>query len=64
MNDNKAKKLGTEPYKGVRDFYPDDMSVQNAIFNIWKNTVKKYGYVEYGASVLEPSELYKAKTGR
>jgi len=63
MNDNKAKKLGTEPYKGVRDFYPDDMSVQNAIFNIWKNTVKKYGYVEYGASVLEPSELYKAKTG-
>ena len=26
------KKLSTEPYKGVRDFYPEDMAVQNYIF--------------------------------
>ena len=54
--------VSTEPYKGVRDFYPEDMSVQNYIFSIWKKTVEKFGYVEYNASVLEPSELYKAKT--
>jgi histidyl-tRNA synthetase len=54
--------VSTEPYKGVRDFYPEDMSVQNYIFGIWKKTVEKFGYVEYNASVLEPSELYKAKT--
>ena len=57
------KKLSTESYKGVRDFYPEDMAVQNQIFDIWKNISRKYGYQEYNASVLEPSELYKAKSG-
>src|SRR3989344_4850492 len=57
------KKLGTESYKGVRDFYPADMAVQNYIFDIWKSTVEKYGYEEYNASVLEPADLYRAKTG-
>ncbi len=57
------KKLGTEPYKGVRDFYPEDMATEQAIFNIWRNNCKKYGYEEYGASVLEPAELYRAKSG-
>jgi histidyl-tRNA synthetase len=28
-----------------------------------RQTVEKFGYVEYGASILEPTELYKAKTG-
>ncbi len=53
---------GTEPYKGVRDFYPEDMFVQNHIFSVWKKTAERFGYLEYGASVLEPAELYKAKT--
>lgn len=56
-------KLSTESYKGVRDFYPEDLFVQNYIFNTWRKTVEKFGYVEYSASVLEPAELYKAKTG-
>lgn len=63
MNKDNAKKLSTEPYKGVRDFYPEDMSVQNAIFSIWRDIAVKYGYEEYNASVLEPSELYRAKSG-
>jgi histidyl-tRNA synthetase len=56
-------KLPTDPYKGVRDFYPDDMSVQKKIFGIWRYVVEKYGYEEYNASVLEPAELYRAKSG-
>lgn len=56
-------KLSTESYKGVRDFYPDDMAIQNQIFNIWRNIAIKYGYEEYNASVLEPADLYKAKSG-
>lgn len=59
----KPKKLSTDSYKGVRDFFPADMAVQNAIFDIWHNVSKKYGYEEYGASVLEPADLYRAKTG-
>ncbi len=63
---DKAKpntKLSTESYKGVRDFYPEDMFVQNYIFSVWKKVVERFGYVEYNASILEPAELYKAKTG-
>jgi histidyl-tRNA synthetase len=56
-------KLSTDPYKGVRDFYPDDMAAQKQIFEIWRSVVEKYGYEEYNASVLEPTELYKAKSG-
>lgn len=56
-------KLSTDPYKGVRDFYPEDMSTQKKIFGIWKNVCEKYGYEEYNASVLEPAELYTAKSG-
>ena len=59
----KAKKLNTEAYKGVRDFFPTDMAVEKSIFGIWRNVAEKYGYEEYGASVLEPAELYRAKTG-
>lgn len=59
----KMKKLSMEPYKGVRDFYPGDMAVQNYIFDIWKKTAESFGYEEYGASVLEPANLYKAKSG-
>jgi histidyl-tRNA synthetase len=57
----KKEKLSVEPYKGVRDFYPPDYATLSYIFDIWRKTVEKVGYVEYEASILEPSELYKAK---
>ncbi len=56
-------KISTESYKGVRDFYPEDLFVQNYIFSVWKSVVESFGYEEYSASVLEPAELYKAKSG-
>ena len=55
-------KLSTEPYKGVRDFYPEDMEVQNYIFNTWRRVAEQFSYKEYSASILEPAELYKSKT--
>lgn len=55
-------KLSTEPYKGVRDFYPEDMAIQNYIFDTWRKTAKDFGYVEYSASLLEPAELYRTKS--
>lgn len=51
----------TEPYKGVRDFYPTDMAVQRYIFDVWSTTAESFGYAEYSASTLEPATLYKAK---
>ena len=55
------KHLPTEPYKGVRDFYPEDMAVQQHIFNTWSRTAESFGFERYDASVLEPSEIYKSK---
>jgi histidyl-tRNA synthetase len=55
--------LSTQPYKGARDFYPEDKALQNYIFKVMRDAVKKYGYQEYDAPILEPLELYKAKSG-
>lgn len=55
------KFLDTTAYKGVRDFYPEDMAIQRYIFNVWSQTAESFGFECYDASVLEPSELYKAK---
>lgn len=63
MTKKQNKKIGTESYKGVRDFYPQDMFVQNYIFGVMRKAVESFGYSEYGASILEPADLYKAKTG-
>ncbi len=57
-----TNKLSTEPYKGVRDFYPEDMAVQNYIFDTWRKVAQRFGYEEYNASILEPTELYLGKS--
>ena len=54
-------KLPVEPYKGVRDFYPEDQAFLNWLFKTIRSQVERAGYVEYHASILEPAELYKAK---
>ncbi len=56
-----ASKLSTEPYKGVRDFYPEQFAVQHHMFSVWRKVLQKYGYDEYTTSILEPSELYRSK---
>lgn len=55
-------KLSTQPYKGARDFYPEDKRLQNYIFGVWRTVCERYGYEEYTAPVLEPIELYTSKT--
>jgi histidyl-tRNA synthetase len=55
--------LSTQPYKGTRDFYPDDMAVQRYMFNTMSQVVESYGYREYDGPMLEPFELYAAKSG-
>lgn len=59
----KKGQLPTEPYKGTRDFYPEDLAVQKFIFDKARQIVEKFGYEEYNTPLLEPTELYKAKSG-
>jgi len=56
--------LSTQPYKGTRDFYPEDKQRQNYIFGVWRTVVERFGYQEYGAPILEPLEVYTAKSGQ
>ncbi|MDB5181983.1 MAG: histidyl-tRNA synthetase [Candidatus Saccharibacteria bacterium] len=55
--------LSTQPYKGARDFYPEDKRIQKYMFDVLRKTVEKFGYEEYDAPILEPIDLYLAKTG-
>jgi histidyl-tRNA synthetase len=55
--------LSSQPYKGTRDYYPEQKRVQNYIFNTWRSVVEGFGYEEYGAPILEPLEIYAAKSG-
>lgn len=55
--------LSTQPYKGARDFYPEDKRLQKYIFGKMRETVERFGYEEYDAPIIEPVELYLAKTG-
>lgn len=58
-----AAYLSTQPYKGTRDFYPEDMRFRRWMFGKLRRTVESYGFQEYDGPMLEPFELYAAKTG-
>lgn len=57
-----SEPLSTDPYKGVRDFYPADWARLEALFARTRKTLQAWGYEEYNASPLERAELYEAKT--
>lgn len=54
-------KAGLQTYKGARDFYPEDKRLQKWIFDKWRRVVERYGYEEYDAPILEPTDLYLMK---
>ena len=56
-------KLSSDPYKGTRDFYPEDMWRREYIFATWRKVVRRYGYQAYDTPLLEPLEVYAAKSG-
>ena len=48
---------------GFRDFYPEDLAKRTHLFRLWRQTALAFGFSEYDTPVLEPLELYKAKSG-
>jgi histidyl-tRNA synthetase len=48
---------------GFREFYPEDFARRNHIFRLWRQAANNYGFAEYDAPVLEPLDLYRAKSG-
>lgn len=63
-NNNIMAALSTDSYKGARDWYPEQMYVRNYIFATWRHVVRSYGYEPYDAPLLEPVDVYAAKSGQ
>jgi histidyl-tRNA synthetase len=52
-----------QPLPGFRDFLPDQCSARNHIFSRWREVARRYSFLEWDGPVLEPTELYKKKSG-
>lgn len=48
---------------GMRDFYPDDMRLQNWLFDAWRRTSRAFGFQEYEGPIFESLDLYTVKSG-
>src|SRR5436190_9816749 len=48
---------------GFRDFLPEECAKRNYIFARWREVARRYGFVEWEGPPLEPTELYKKKSG-
>ena len=52
-----------ESVPGTRDFYPETMRTRRWIEARWRDVALRYGFEEYDAPVIEPLELFTAKSG-
>ena len=56
-------KIGFEPPRGMRDFYPEDMAWRNRVFDAFRAAGAAYGFEPYDACVVESYELLARKAG-
>jgi histidyl-tRNA synthetase len=52
-----------QPLPGFRDFLPADCAVRNYIFSRWRQVARRHGFVEWDGPILEPTDLYRKKSG-
>ncbi|MBV9619276.1 MAG: histidine--tRNA ligase [Verrucomicrobia bacterium] len=52
-----------QPLPGFRDFLPEDCAVRNYVFARWRQISRRYGFVEWDGPVIEPTDLYRKKSG-
>lgn len=50
-----------QPLPGFRDLYPGDFSRRNYLTGRWRETARRYGFVEFDGPTLEPTDLYRRK---
>ncbi len=58
-----AQLLSTQPYKGARDFYPEDMELRNWFLGRVREVLTLAAFDEYNAPMLESLDIYVAKSG-
>jgi len=58
------KRFDTKPLKGMKDFYPQDLRLVKYILSIVDEVAELYGYEEFESPLLEPLEIFAAKSSR
>ena len=53
--------IDNQPYRGSRDFYPQQQRRQDYIFGKWSKVVERYGFEPYQSPLIEPLEIYQQK---
>ena len=56
-------KISFEAPRGMRDFYPEDMTWRNKVFDAFRASADAYGFEPYDACVVESYELLARKAG-
>jgi len=46
---------------GFRDIFPEDFAKRNYLVGRWRETARRYGFVEFDGPTLESAELYRKK---
>jgi len=55
--------INSQPLKGFRDFYPEQMAFQNWFYSQIRRVSESFGFQEYEGPTLETLDLYAAKSG-
>ena len=58
-----AEKLSFEAPRGMRDFYPEDMTWRNMVFDAFRAAGEAFGFEPYDACVVESYDLLARKAG-
>ena len=58
-----SEKLSMQPYKGTRDFYPQEMRLRNWFFGVIRRELERSAFEEYNGPMLESLDIYAAKSG-
>jgi histidyl-tRNA synthetase len=59
----KRNTLTMQALPGFRDFLPDECARRSYVFARWREVARRYGFVEWEGPPLEPTELYRKKSG-
>lgn len=57
------KQLPNTPPKWTSDWFPDEYKVRKYIFDTWRKVCLSYGFEEYLWPLVEPIDIWKAKSG-
>ena len=64
MADEKKQKISTESYKGVRDFYPNEMAIHNYILDVMSRVAERFGFTASDGEACVGCAVKGRKSGK